>query len=122
MLAHRRRFRRSRAFLAIAVAASLAIAGSASAKTFTVNDTAADSDVSPGDGICATAGGNCTLRAAVTEANALPGADTILVRAGHYEVTSSALALDESVTIKGAGAAATVIEGAGSVRIFTVNG
>lgn len=41
-------------------------------------DTAEDApDALPGDGICATAGGGCTLRAAIMEANALPGVERI---------------------------------------------
>jgi CSLREA domain-containing protein len=46
--------------------------------TFTVNSSGDQSDVTPGDGICATSGATCTLRAAIQEANALPGSDTIL--------------------------------------------
>ena len=46
-----------------------AVAANPQAKTYIVNsDTSAD-DASPGDGVCATAGGNCTLRAAIQEAN-----------------------------------------------------
>ncbi len=45
--------------------------------TFTVNSTSDNSDVSPGNGLCATSGGVCTLRAAIQEANALAGTDTI---------------------------------------------
>ena len=40
--------------------------------TFTVNSTADAVDATLGDGICATATGICTLRAAVQEANAAP--------------------------------------------------
>lgn len=49
------------------------------AATLTVNSTADTNDANPGDGICETATGNgiCTLRAAITEANALPGSNTI---------------------------------------------
>ena len=51
--------------------------------TFTVNSTGDASDATPGNGICDTGGTNsqgateCTLRAAIEEANALAGADTI---------------------------------------------
>lgn len=45
--------------------------------TFTVNSSGDQSDVNPGDGICRTALLNCTLRAALEEANARPGSDTI---------------------------------------------
>ena len=35
-------------------------------------------DANPGDGICANSGGDCTLRAAVSEANALADHQTIV--------------------------------------------
>ena len=46
--------------------------------TFTVNSSSDQSDTNPGNGVCATSSLTCTLRAAIEEANALPGADTIL--------------------------------------------
>lgn len=63
--------------LAAAIALALAVPGYASAATFTVNSTADSVDATPGDGVCADSSGACTLRAAVMEANALAGADTI---------------------------------------------
>jgi CSLREA domain-containing protein len=45
--------------------------------TFVVTQVNEGDDANPGDGICATAGGPCTLRAAIQEANANLGADTI---------------------------------------------
>ncbi len=57
------------------------IALPASANTFVVKDTGDASDDTPGDGICATAGNVCTLRAAIEEANATAnsgGPDEIL--------------------------------------------
>lgn len=50
---------------------------SADAATFTVVSTGDTADISPGDGICADAAGVCTLRAAIQEANALAGTDTV---------------------------------------------
>jgi CSLREA domain-containing protein len=51
---------------------------SAKAAGFTVNSTADGGDANPGDGICQTSTpGQCALRAAIEEANALGGADTI---------------------------------------------
>ncbi len=44
--------------------------------TFTVNSTADNSDLNP-NGVCDDGSGACTLRAAIEEANALPGSDTI---------------------------------------------
>jgi CSLREA domain-containing protein len=46
--------------------------------TFYVTSTGDAGDASAGNGVCATGGGACTLRAAIQEANALPGLDTIL--------------------------------------------
>ncbi|AEI39004.1 Ig-like domain repeat protein [Paenibacillus mucilaginosus] len=60
---------------------------SAQAATFTVNHTADTVDAAPGNGVCADASdasGKCTLRAAIMESNALPGADTINVGPGVY--------------------------------------
>lgn len=47
------------------------------AATFTVDSTADDADSSAGDGNCDNGSGSCTLRAAIQEANAFGGADTI---------------------------------------------
>jgi CSLREA domain-containing protein len=74
----------------VALLAALA-AAPASAALFTVNSEADVPDDDVGDGIChAELGlpGVCTLRAAVQEANALAGADTISLTAGqHYTLT-----------------------------------
>ncbi len=48
--------------------------------TFTVNvitDLAGSNDANPGDGFCVTSGGDCTLRAAIEEANAMIGENLI---------------------------------------------
>src|SRR5688572_8906943 len=47
------------------------------AANFNVNTNADGVDANPGDGICLTAQGACTLRAAIMQANASPGLDTI---------------------------------------------
>jgi CSLREA domain-containing protein len=47
------------------------------ASAFTVNATVDGVDARPGDGRCATRQGSCTLRAAIQEANAIPGRDVI---------------------------------------------
>ena len=46
------------------------------AAAITVDDLGDDGDLSPGDGLCATSGGGCTLRAAIEELNAV-GAGTM---------------------------------------------
>ena len=47
------------------------------AATFIVNSTLDSSDVLPGDAVCDDGSGNCTLRGAIEETNALAGADTV---------------------------------------------
>jgi CSLREA domain-containing protein len=77
----------------------LACAPAAAAATpFTVDSTADAVDATPGDGTCATATDTCTLRAAVQEANALPGADDITVPAGTYHLTITGWNEDAAAT------------------------
>jgi hypothetical protein len=85
----------------VLVAGLVALAGGVHAATFTIDDVTDQVDVAPGDGTCATAADTCTVRAAIQEANALPGADTIVVKA--------ILGGNVTLTIPGAGedAAAT---------------
>ena len=59
------------------VSAGLTFQFPAQAKQFNVNSTRDAVDANPGDGVCATATGECTLRAAIQETNALRGADCI---------------------------------------------
>jgi hypothetical protein len=63
--------------LAIALVASPAMHVSAGA-VLTVTMVNEGSDMTPGDGLCAVSGGGCSLRAAIEEANAHAGADTIV--------------------------------------------
>lgn len=59
-------------------------------------------DAAPGDGVCdadpATPLDQCTLRAAVQEANALPGADTIKLRAARYTLSLTGPNEDDAAT------------------------
>lgn len=63
--------------LATSVVVIGASAPSAMAATFAVTDTGDAGDAAPGNGVCATDTGVCTLRAAIDETNARPGRDTI---------------------------------------------
>src|SRR3954470_13424194 len=79
--------------LVFALVATLAITGfstNVNAATFVVNTTADTQDAAPGNGACADSGGACSLRAAITEANALGGADIITLPAGTYTQTLAA--------------------------------
>ena len=95
----------------------------ASAASLTVDDTRDRADANAGDGDCRTSAGTCTLRAAIQEANALPGLDSITIPAGTFALsiapTGTPLVdpadgdfdITDSVDITGAGAATTILEG-----------
>jgi len=73
--------------LSLLFVAGVVAGTSAEAATFTVNATTDAVDANPGDGVCQTAAaGECTLRAAVMEANKLPGPDNIVLPAGKYQL------------------------------------
>jgi CSLREA domain-containing protein len=112
-----------------------ALAASTSpAAEFTVNVITDAPDANPGDGACeATPGlGDCTLRAAIQEANAVPGPDTVRVPAlpspyvlsveGRGDDTGATGDLDvsESLSLLGGGAAGTVVDAAGIDRVLHV--
>src|SRR4051794_31869873 len=121
--------------------AGFALPSVASAATLTVNSDADAPDASPGDGACDTADKTCTLRAAVMEANSGSG-DAIVLPAGHFKLTIApvltAVGRDDGdpgpgvdashgdlnmlvpMTIRGAGANATVVDGNRVDRIFDV--
>ncbi len=89
-------------------------------------------DAAPGNGACATAAGTCTLRAAIQEANALAGPDSITLIAGTYALTTRGGSEDAAatgdldilgdLTLTGATTGLTVISGGGVDRIFDVSG
>ena len=86
----------------------------ADAATFTVNSTADAVDANPGNGVCADGTGNCTLRAAIMEANAHPGTDTTSFSVtGTISLTSPLPAIAADLTISGPGASALTVAGAG---------
>ena len=104
-----------------AMALALALPGSADAATFTVNSTADAPDANPGDGVCDDGAGNCTLRAAIEEANALVGADTITFPAGSYALTGGEFDITDDLTITGAGPATTFVDGGLLARVFLIS-
>ena len=80
-------------------------------KTFHVTSTVDAVDARPGDGICRSAAGACTLRAAIQESRALAGEEAITLPAGVYAVTGNVLNIGGPLTITGAGAGRTAIDG-----------
>jgi hypothetical protein len=114
--------------LTAAALARLAYTGVASAAAFAVNGTYDAVDVFPGDGKCTDAAGNCTLRAAIQEANALPGWDDVKVPGGTYPLTLIGPGEDAGATgdldvhselgLYGDGPRRTVVDGQQSDRVF----
>ena len=105
---------------------------SSAAVTFTVNTTTDTNDATPGDGLCADTGGACSLRAAIEETNALPGADIVKIPAGTYLLTLTGpgedasatgdLDITDDLTLSGIDAASTVIDGNNSDRVIHIPG
>jgi CSLREA domain-containing protein len=123
------------AVLALLATTLVLIAGPVSpagaATTFTVNTTADTTDADTGNGVCADAGGMCSLRAAVMQANATAGADTIVLPAGTYTLALAGaedaaaagdLDITDDLTINGVGAPTTIVDAGGLDRVFQILG
>src|SRR5215510_7899257 len=78
----------------------LYFAGEAAAADFVVNSVGDVTDAAPGNGICETGAGNqeCTLRAAIQEANALSGHDVVRLPPGIYPLTRTGAGEDAAAT------------------------
>lgn len=89
---------------------------------FFVNSLADSHDALLGDGIAADTDGFTTLRAALEEANASIGADTIMLPAGVVALSAAngPLAVTENVTIFGSGA--STIDGTAFNEVFAIHG
>ncbi|MGH8893644.1 MAG: choice-of-anchor Q domain-containing protein [Actinomycetes bacterium] len=102
----------------------------------TVDSTLDEPDANVGDGLClSTSSGKCTLRAALQE---IDTGGTVTVPAGLYVLTIAPgtesdvgqgphpdkgdLDISNEVTINGAGADRTIIDGTGTHRIFDIHG
>jgi CSLREA domain-containing protein len=93
------------------------------AASFAVTSAADSPDANLGDGRCADSAGACTLRAAVMQANALAGPDSIMLPAGVYRLTRSGtgensaasgdLDVSGQLSIVGAGAGTTIVDAGG---------
>jgi hypothetical protein len=88
-------------------------------------------DSEPGDGVCATGEGACSLRAAVQEANALPGHDVIVLPAGLFALTvegrdedasaSGDLDVLDTLTLTGMAAQTTLVDGNGIDTVLQIH-
>jgi CSLREA domain-containing protein len=109
----------------------ISIRPSQASASFVVNSFLDEPDANQGDSICAsTPSGQCTLRAAIMEANLLLGAETIVLPAGTYTLTITDTSGSEDsvgdldicsdLTISGADSSTTIINANGIGRVFDV--
>ena len=114
---------------AVVTGTALAIVGFASpalATTFTVNKTGDTHDTNPGNGVCRDSSPfppRCSLRAAIEETNATPGAIHVIdLGAATYSLTLGELVVSGNQIIRGVSAAQTIVRrGSGLIRPFRVN-
>lgn len=107
-----------------------ALCSGAGAEVFVVDSVSDAVDAAIGDGICLAAGEGCTLRAAVQEANAWPGPDTVELDAvsyvlaiggiGEQAAATGDLDITDDLTVVGVGESATVIDGGALDRVFDI--
>jgi predicted outer membrane repeat protein len=127
----RSQFRALRVLAGVALSVSPLLApppGWSGGTVFTV-DTTADLPDAAIDGICATVEGSCSPRAAVQEANATPESDVINLPRGKFKLKLEGAGEDQAatgdldiladLTIQGAGADATQLQGKND-RIFEI--
>ncbi len=109
--------------------------GAYEVQVFTVNTPLDIADTIP-DGLRDAGGGQCSLREAISEANARPGHDAVDLPAGIYTLTlhgsgeyanaTGDLNISDDFTMRGAGASTTVIEwpaaDGGADRVISVDG
>ena len=98
--------------------------------TFTVNTTADTFDAVTADDFASDSSGNISLRSAIQETNSIIGEAIIALPAGTYTLTRDGIGEDFSstgdldindhLTIRGAGAGTTIIDGGAIDRIFDV--
>ena len=113
-------------------ALSLGLGQFAAAADFSVNTTADEVDATPGDGVCASAEGACSVRAAIIETNALEGGDVISIPAGTYVLTipgvdedasaTGDLDIRDDLTLEGAGSLLTILDGGGLDFVVSASG
>jgi len=126
--------------LIVLVCQSVSGPAPAQAATFPVNSGFDRNDLEAGNGLCVASIVviipavfiYCTLRAAVEEANGLPGEDIIVLGSGTYRLTLAGrnedaaatgdLDITDSVQIIGAGADKTIIDADGLDRVFDIHG
>jgi CSLREA domain-containing protein len=115
--------------LLLAMLVLLGCVGSASASNFVVTSTGDASDLDTSDGVCAIASdvqdqvGPCTLRAAVEQANAAAGSDSITFSVSGEISPASTITLGSTLTMSGCGGATgCAIDGSNASPALDVTG
>ncbi|HUF39630.1 MAG TPA: right-handed parallel beta-helix repeat-containing protein [Anaerolineales bacterium] len=93
----------------------------ARAGAFTVDTTGDTHDSVPGDGICADANGDCSLRAAIEESNRLAGANAIVLSTGTFILTEGQLWISDTLHISGETPETTIISAQSNSRAITID-
>ncbi len=88
--------------------------------TFVVNSSVDEPDINPGDGICETSSGYCSLRAATDEANLLVGYDTVTFAVNSVLVDSS-IYVSDSLYLSGNVTVDSIFCGFGADCIFATS-
>lgn len=111
--------------LAVVFAVHFQTPATRAATTFTVDSLGDTSDCFIGNGICADLAGDCTLRAAIEEANALAGDDTIQFSVtGTINLTGPLPVLQTNLRIVGPGSSQLIVRRntGGNYSVMTING
>ncbi len=85
---------------------------------FTITANTDIGDAVPGDGICDDGGGDCSLRAAVEESDALGGGKIIKIPAGLTIVVGAKIVVGSSVTIVGGSPTTSIVSGGNAFQIL----
>jgi CSLREA domain-containing protein len=103
---------------------NVTVSGTGCLATITVNDLGDGSDTAAGNGVCATSGAVCTLRAAIQEANAnVCAVGSIAINfsvTGSITLGSALPTITHEVVINGPGVASLTIDGNNATNIFVV--
>ncbi len=94
------------------------------AAVFTVNSTGDGADSNTADNLCNDGAGNCTLRAAIQQANATAGADTVgFSVTGTINLTGALPDIVDDLTVNGPGSSLLTVRRntGGDYRIFTID-
>ncbi len=93
----------------VSILVALSIAALVEAASFRVDSQGGAGEGLAGDGVCQSWLGDCTLPAAIEEANALPGGDAIVLPAGTYPA-GAGLRVTDHLVIGGAGAELSIVD------------